>query len=104
MNGKNETRLFRVWFQLLSQVNDVRIDRARRGIVFVSPHRIEQSIAAQRFYRMSDEVCEQRKLFRREINEVPISPHFVTANVDLDVAELVNLRRGHGRRNASQNS
>src|SRR5687767_3980507 len=97
MNGKNKTRLFRIWFQLLSQVNDVRIDRACRRIVLVSPHRIKQSIATQCFYRMSDEVCQQRKLFRGEINQVAISLDFVTTNVDLDITELVNLRRRRWR-------
>src|SRR5437870_1769397 len=44
MNGKNETRLLGIRFQLLSEVNDVRIDGARVRIIFVTPYRIQQSI------------------------------------------------------------
>src|SRR6185503_18656874 len=97
MNGKNETRLLRIRFQLLPQVNDMRVNGARGWIVFVSPHCIKQSITTQCFYRMSKEVSQQRKLFRREINHVSVAFDFVTTNVDLDVAELVNLRRCNRR-------
>src|SRR2546423_10463940 len=65
MNGKNETRLLRVWFQLLPQMNNVRIDRASVWIVFITPYRIEQPIATQRFSWMRDEVRQQSELFRR---------------------------------------
>src|SRR6185503_2615269 len=102
MNGKNETRLFRIGFQLLSQVNDVRIDRARGRIILISPHCVEQSIPTQRFHRMSDEVSEQRKLFRREINNVSVTLNFVTTNVDLYITELVDLRRRQRRGNSPQ--
>src|SRR6266478_2169644 len=36
--GKNETRLFRIRFQLLPEVNYVRVDRARVRIIFISPN------------------------------------------------------------------
>ena len=49
MNSKNETRLLRVWFQLLSEMDDVRIDCPRVGIVLVTPHRVQKPIAPERF-------------------------------------------------------
>ena len=63
MNGKNETWFFGVRFQFLPEVHDVRIDRARRGIIFVSPNSIKQTISAQRFDGMRDEISKQRELF-----------------------------------------
>src|ERR1043165_6834387 len=93
MNGKNETWFFGIWFELLSEMNDVRIDRARGRVILVSPHRIQQSIAAQCFNGMCDEVSQQSKLLRRKIDDVSIASYLVAANVDLDVAKLVDLRR-----------
>ena len=68
VNRKNETRLLGIWFQLLPEVDDVRVDCARVGIVFITPDRIQKPIARERFRGMGDKVGEQRKLFRREID------------------------------------
>src|SRR5256885_13866193 len=73
VNGKNETRLLRIWFQLLPQMNNVCIDRASVRIIFITPHRVEQPIATQRFSRMRNEVCKQGKLFRRKFNAVSVA-------------------------------
>jgi hypothetical protein len=40
VNGKNETWLLRIWFQLLPEMDDVRINRACVRIVFITPHRV----------------------------------------------------------------
>ena len=56
MNGEDKTRLFGIRFQLLPQVNDVRIDGARVGIAFVTPNFIEQTIATQSFRGMRNKV------------------------------------------------
>src|SRR5215216_2065338 len=94
VNGKNKTRFFGIRFELLSQMNDVRIDGARGRIILVSPNCIQQSIAAECLYGMRNEVGQQGKLLRREIDDVSFASHFVAANVHFDVAEFVNLRRG----------
>src|SRR6185369_2298730 len=80
MNGKYETWFFGIWFELLSEMNDVRIDCPSCRIIFITPHGIEQSIATQCFDRIRDEVSEQSKFFCGKIDDVSIATHFVTAN------------------------
>src|SRR5215216_193059 len=87
VNGKNKTRFFGIRFDLLSEMNDVRIDRACGRIIFISPNCIQQSIAAEGLNRMRDEVSQQGKLLRRKIDDVSVASHFVAANVHFDVAE-----------------
>ena len=41
MDRQNEPRLLRIQFQLLPEVNDVRVNRARVGVVLVPPHLIQ---------------------------------------------------------------
>ncbi len=63
VHGKNESWLFRIRLELLPQMNDVRVDRARVGIIFITPNRVQQTIAAERLNRMRDKISEQGKLF-----------------------------------------
>src|SRR3989442_5448247 len=97
VNSKNETRLFRVWFQLLSEMDDLRIDCPRVGIVLISPHRVQKPIPAERFAGMRDKVGEQGELFGREINLFAGAQHCIAADVDLDIAESIDLRRRRWR-------
>src|SRR5258708_4618606 len=91
MNGKNETRFLRIRFQLLPEVNNMRVDCARVRIILITPHRVQQPIAAERFRGIGYEVRQQRKLFRRQIDEFAAPSYFIVANIDLDIAEPVNL-------------
>src|SRR5438132_514286 len=104
VDGKYETRLLGIRFQLLPEMDDVRIDCARVRIVVITPHRIQQPVAAKRFRWMSDEVSEQRKLFCRELDWPASASDFIAADVDLDIAESINLARGRLLRHASQHS
>src|SRR5204863_832625 len=61
VNRKYEVWLLRIWFQLLPEVDDMRIDCARIRIVIVTPNRIQQPVAAECFRGMGNEVGEQRK-------------------------------------------
>ena len=88
MNGEDETRLLRIWFELLPQVNNVRIDCARVRIILVTPHGIKQTIARECFRRMRAEVSEQRKFLGRKIDRLAGAQHFVAADVYLDVTEF----------------
>src|SRR5207253_9268317 len=97
VNGKNETRLLRVWFQLLSEMDDVRIDCPRVGIVLITPHRVQKPIAAERFAGMRNKVGEQGELFGREINLCARAQHCVAAYVDFDITESIDLGRRRWR-------
>ena len=44
VNGKNETRFLRIWFQLLPEMNDVRVNRAVGAVRVGAPDGIEQLI------------------------------------------------------------
>ena len=94
MDGKNETRLLRIWFQLLPEMDNVRIYRPCVWIVLVTPDRVQKPITGERFRRMGDEVCQQRELFCGKIQEVAGPAHFIAADVDFDIAEPVDLGRG----------
>src|SRR5829696_3132316 len=85
VNGKNKTRLLGIWFELLSEMNDVRIDGTRGRIILISPNGIEQPIATECFHGMCDEVSQQGKLFSRKIDDVSIASYFVAANVYFDI-------------------
>src|SRR5215471_9689247 len=69
VNGKNETRLLWIRFQLLPKMHDVRVNRARVRIILVTPHRIQQATPRERFRRMRDKVSQQSKFFRGKIDE-----------------------------------
>src|SRR2546426_12171855 len=92
MNGKNETRLFRVWFQLLSKMNDVRVDCPCVRIILVTPHRVQQPIARERFAGMRNKVGKQGELFGREINLCTRAQNCIAAYIYLDIAESIDLR------------
>ena len=65
----DEARFLGMWFQLLPEVNDVRVDGSRVRVVLITPDRIEQAIAAECLSGMGDEVRQQRELLRRELND-----------------------------------
>ena len=102
MHGENETRLLWIHFQLLPKVNDVGINCARVGVIIISPHRIQQTISAECFRRMGDEVRQQGKLFCRKFDRLARARYFITADVDFDIAESINVRMRRQWRSASQ--
>ena len=94
----DEPRLLGIRFQFVSQMNDVRVDRAGVRVILIAPHRIQQAVAAERFRGMGDEVGEQGELLRRELDGAAGAPYLVAANVDLDVAEPIDVRGAGLRR------
>src|SRR6202040_4449999 len=70
VDGKNEPRLLRIWFQLLPEMDDVRVDGACVWVVLVTPDCIEQTIAAERLSRIGDKVSQQREFFRGQIHNL----------------------------------
>src|SRR5207244_4141780 len=104
MDGKYETRLLRIRFELLPEMDDVRINCACVRIALITPHRVQQTIPTKRFPGVGYEVRKQRKLFRGKINGFAGASHFIAANVDLNIAEPVNLWCGCLRRDSSQHS
>src|SRR6266704_6741117 len=90
VNGQNEPRLLGIRLQLLPEVNDVGVYRARVGVVLIAPHLIQQAVAAERFRGMGYEVNQQRELLRRELDARAGAPHLITADVDLDVVEPIH--------------
>src|SRR5512141_2871418 len=56
MDGKEILRLFGAGLELLPQVHDVRIHRARGRETLVAPHFVEQAFTAQRLAAVAEEV------------------------------------------------
>src|SRR6266446_5071351 len=93
VHSKYETRLLRIGFQLLPEVNNVCVHCARVWIILVTPDRVQQTIAAERFHGMSDEISQQCKLLCRKFDRQAGASHFIAADVHFDIAELINLHR-----------
>ena len=68
MHGEEELRLFRIGLELLPQPHQVRIHGARRRVVVVSPNVFQQTIAAERFAGMADEILQQLEFLGRNVN------------------------------------
>src|SRR5258705_7292801 len=100
--GQNEPRFLRIHFQFLSQVDDVGVNSTRVRVVIVSPHRIQQAIARERLGWMGEEICQQRKFLRGKFDRIAGAQYLITAKVDLNIAELINLGQWCQRRSASQ--
>jgi hypothetical protein len=70
MYGEKVLWLLGIRFEFLAQTHQVRVDCAGGWKVVVSPNVFEKTIAAERFSGMRDEVFEQFKLLRRNIEEL----------------------------------
>src|SRR5688572_1121268 len=55
VNRKNEARFLRVRLELLPEMNDVRVNRARIRIVLITPDCVQQTITRKCFHRMRSE-------------------------------------------------
>ena len=67
MHGQDEARLLGLGLNFLPQADNVRIHCASCREPVVAPHFLEQTIAAQRFAGMAEEILQQLKLFRGKI-------------------------------------
>src|SRR5258706_13802406 len=85
-------------------MDDVCVHCPRVRIILITPHRVQQTIATERFHRMSDEVGEQGELLRRQLDRLPGAQHFVATHVYFDIAESINLRCRGVRRSSSEHS
>src|SRR5687767_3479643 len=104
VNRKNEARLFRVRLELLPEMNDVRVNRARIRIVLITPDCVQQTITRKCFHRMGHKVREQRKLLCREFDRPSCTFHFIAPHVNFNIAEPVNVCGRRLRRRTSQHS
>ena len=82
----------------------MRINGPRVRIVLVTPHRVQQPIARERFAGMRNKIGEQSEFFRRKINLCARAQHCIAAYVHLNIAESIDLWRGRWWRDASQHS
>jgi hypothetical protein len=58
VHRENEARLFWLGLDLLPQVDDVRINRARGGKTVIAPDFLKQAISAQGFPLVAKEVLQ----------------------------------------------
>src|SRR3954466_7165959 len=88
MDGHEVDRAGRVHLELLPQRQDVRVDRACRGIRVVAPDVAEQLVARQHALRMLREILEQLELLRCERDRTLAAPYLHFWKVDGDIAEI----------------
>src|SRR5689334_6786397 len=82
----------------------VSINGASGWIVLISPHCIQQTIATERFRRVSDKVSQQLELPAGKFDRHTCAADLVLAYVNFDIAKPINLGRSGRRRCASQYS
>src|SRR5436189_536820 len=87
--GQDELRMARIGLDLLAQPRDVHVDGARRRHGVVAPHFVEQLVTGKRGAAMLQEVAQQLKLPRRELERRAVFRRFGLPEVDAHVAERV---------------
>ena len=78
--------------ELLADLRDVNVDGARVAEPVVTPHAVEDLLAAQRESRPFREELEQLELLGRERDDAAADPYLAPAEVDRRVAGLDDLR------------
>jgi len=86
---KDELRMLGVGLKLISQAGDVHVDGTRQSIGVISPHGPQNFDARNGSASPFDEVAQELKFTRRQVNGIAIARDFVTAHVDLNAAELM---------------
>src|ERR1700730_7428014 len=86
-HGEEMPRALCILFQLLPQKSNVHVDGARQHSTFIAPNVSQQLIARKRSAALFDEVAQQLKLSRRELNRPARTKHFGAAKVHHHGAE-----------------
>src|SRR5438093_9188975 len=81
-------------FDLLPELRDEIVDRARRRRLFVAPHLIEDLLARDDLAGVRDKVTEEIELAGGEIDPPPGAVGLMGAEIDLDVADAACLEAG----------
>src|SRR6516225_413222 len=102
VNGHDEPRNGGVVLDLLAQLRDVHVDRARQRRLVVLPDLIQQAVPRNHLAAMRDEVLEQPELPSRHRDGLPPFPELGRLEVDHDVAEGVNARGPRAAADAAQ--
>src|SRR5262249_31382364 len=89
MNGQEITRIFGYGLELLPNANDVGVYGTGRRIVFVAPHFIQQTIAAERLSGMTEKIFQQLEFLAGEFDLFAAATDLVAAEVDFDIAKSV---------------
>ena len=84
-------RLVRGALDLLPQLRDEVVDRARGRRFLVAPDLVEDLLARHDLSGVRDEVAEQIEFARRELDALAGAVRLVGAEIDLDVADAAGL-------------
>ena len=87
MNREDVLGGVRRFLDLLPQLGDKVVDRARGGEFLVAPDLVEDLLAGHHLSGVLDEVAEQVELAGRELNALLAAPRLVQLEVDLDVPD-----------------
>src|SRR5271170_6157901 len=94
--------LFGIGFKFLAQTYQVRIHCPGSWEVLVPPNLFQKTIATERFARMTDEVLQQLKLFRGDIESLARPEHSLAPQIDFHVSERVLIQMFGNHCRASQ--
>src|SRR5207253_1576860 len=83
-HGEDVPRLLGLWFELLAQVADVDVDRARVPICAVAPDRPEQLLAVEQPAGIGHQRVEQLELGERESHGAAVDHHLALRAIERD--------------------
>ena len=76
---------------LLPQLGDEVVDRARRRRLLVAPDLVQNLLARDDLARVRHQIAEEIELARREVDALAAAVRLVRAEIDVDVADLALL-------------
>src|SRR5271166_485471 len=88
MDGTKMYRIGGVFFQFLSETQDVRIDGASGGIVVIAPHFVQQLGARDHPLRIIQKETQRLELLGRQGDELPIAMQLHSGEIHFNVIEI----------------
>src|SRR6187549_3080678 len=89
VDRQDVARLTSAVADLGTELCNVGVDGARRGIALVPPHVLEQLVAAHGLALALDQVAQQLELARAELQQHAVLRRLVGLEVEVDVREAV---------------
>src|SRR5262249_50621677 len=93
VNGPEVYRVSRILFQLLAQLEDMVIDRPGRGVMLISPDRIEQLLAGDHALRILQQILQDLELLGGQLDRFASAGQLHLGEIDSHIVEARDFRR-----------
>src|ERR1700757_3256626 len=89
VHGKKKSRLVRNWVKLLPNPYDMSIHRPGSRKVLIPPNLVEQSLAAQCFPGVTQEMLQQLKFLAGKLHRVTATRYLVAPQIHVHITKCV---------------